>query len=167
MNVANRDPVDRQHETYIRPLRSDVLVIGLAIASFALLGSLGGGLLRHLSTPSLWFSENIATVYWIRWCGAIVGRFVGDWICGVLLGRCLSRVSPWRVLMVLALLVSVLLIANGFFVHADSGRYLAQVGPFGVVFQVTVQIGAMFGIVALGIWYGRWWKQQLTRRSPS
>jgi hypothetical protein len=139
----------------------DALVILLAVASFWLLGGVGAGLSKYFVTPQFVMVDALDAVYWVRWGCGVSGRFTGDFVCGILLGRCLTRISPWLAFALISTFPILVLVFNGFFLNADNGAYLAHVGPIGVTVQLTVKVAAMLAIVAFGIWLGSRWKRQV------
>ena len=87
--------------------------------------------------------------------GRVIGRFFGDLICGFLLGRYLQRINPWRVALALMALPVLILILYGGFWDANDGMWVRSVGEVGAAAQLFLQLVAVAGTLALGIWMGR------------
>lgn len=139
----------------------EALVIALALCSFSVVGGIGAATLAHFSTPEFVIGDSFGSVYWFRWSAKIVGRFPGDLLCGVLLGRGLRRISPWAVFVLILLVLSVFVLL----VYKDADAvWLAAVGPMGAVAQIAVQIAAILGVIAFGILFGRRWKKSADAR---
>ena len=138
-------------------LQREVIFLVLAALSFFGLGSLGAGLLAHFCVAGeIYIGEtSITLMFWLRWGGKIVGRFCGDYLSGVLIGRYLHRINPRYVVVVFILgPIAVIAINQGFF-DANDGLWLRSVGIVGCVIQLAVQILLMFVVLSFGIWFGR------------
>ncbi len=138
-------------------LKFDAVIILTALFSFQVFGTLGGAVLAYCVVASgPWIGdEAITAMFWIQWGGRIIGRFAGDSICGLLLGRFLRRVNPWHVLLCIAMVpIAIILINHGFW-DANDGLWIHYVGTFGGIIQLVIQVAAMVAVVAIGICLGR------------
>ena len=148
----------------------DLLIVVLAFTCFWLVGGIGAALLAHACTPRSFitddsvFLEQMEIVYWVAWGAKVIGRFSGDLICGVLLGRCLNRFNSWRMFAIVASFPLIIILMNRGLMHVDNGRWVESVGVGGAVLQIVLQICAMLGTVALGVWFGRRWKLQIASK---
>jgi hypothetical protein len=133
------------------------VILVLAALSFFALGSFGAALLAHFCVAGEVFigESGIALMFWLRWGGKIVGRFCGDYVAGVLMGRYLHHINP-RYVVVLFISVPIAIVAiNQGFLDANDGLWLRSVGMVGCVFQLAVQVLMMLLVLWLGVRLGR------------
>jgi hypothetical protein len=133
----------------------DAGIVVLAGLSFGVVGSIGAATMQHFSTPHMWIGDQFALLYWLRWGARLFGRLYGDFLCGALLGWGLRILNPWLVYTAIVALVIGILVANGAFLGADDGRWVASVGLGWAIFQFALQGLSIFAVVAMGIMYGR------------
>lgn len=82
--------------------RSELLFIVLAALCFFGIGSAGAALVANFSVggDGGWMGDTgIATMIWIHWGGKVIGRFCGDFLAGLVLGRHVRRIkqcTSWR-----------------------------------------------------------------------
>ena len=92
----------RPSGSFREPPMREIAVVVVAGLSFVLLGTLGGAISKlHFLMPGYIMGpkmELLPLIYWLSWSCTIVGRFCGDFTCGVLLGRFLRRTNPVYVL---------------------------------------------------------------------
>lgn len=138
-----------------RWLSCDLLAIVLASASVFVLAPVAGALVVRFSTPDLWYGSDFSVLYWIRWGARLVGRWPFDLLAGILLGAWLRRISPWHVWLAVVAILCAVVAGNRGFLGVDDGRWVAQVGPGWAALQLMVQIAAILGMTAVGIWMGR------------
>lgn len=137
------------------------LIVAVALCSFWVVGGIGAGVLAYFSTPEFVIGDSFGWVYWLRWGAKIVGRFSGDLLCGVLLGRGLRRISPWTVFVLILLMLSVFVLL----VYKEIDQvWLAAVGPMGAVAQLVVQVLAILAAIAFGIAFGQRWRRSSVGR---
>jgi hypothetical protein len=139
-------------------LRREVFVLVLAAVSFFVLGSLGGALVAHSCVAGEIFigETGMILMYWLEWSGKIVGRFCGDYLSGVVIGRYLHRINPRYVVFLFLLFPIAVVTINRGFLDADDGLWRQSVGIAGCVIQLTVQILMMLLVLSFGVWFGRW-----------
>ena len=137
------------------PLFVDSVVLLCAIILLAVVGAGGGALLWHLSKPSWVFLENVWVIYWIKWACMVMGAFTGQLLAGFILGRYLSHVKPWQVLVGIALYVTVVGAFNNWFIHGDGGLRQNAIGYIGIVSQSVLHLVFMLAMVGVGCLFGR------------